>query len=441
MGPWGRCAGPYHSAVDERQEHRPPGSREEAQLTALRTLLGRIAANPFQAPRLAAAGLGPERLPDLDAWRGLAPTRKEELAADQAAVPPYGTNLSEPLERYVRVHQTSSTTGRPLRWLDTAEDWAWMRRGWRRVLEAAGIGPADRALFAFSFGPFIGFWLGFEAAQDLGCLTLPGGALDSRGRLELMRAQRVTVLGCTPTYALRLGEVAREAGLGPDELPVRALVVAGEPGGCVPATRARLEQLWNGARVFDHYGMTEVGPVSHQVPDEPGRVVLDEDHYLCELLEPDGDEPVEPDGERLAELVLTPLGRSGMPVLRYRTGDLVVAEARTGDGAPLTLRGGIRTRASQRVVVRGVNLYPSAFEEVLRRAGGVAEYRVEIDRRGSMAEARVEVELEPGRPPGDLARLEEALRDAFHLRVPVHAAAAPLPRFELKARRWVVLEP
>lgn len=413
---------------------------EQAQLLQLRSLIASMRDNTFWSQRLEDAvlsGSGPieplelQRIPLLG---------KEELARDQETLPPHGTNLSFDLQHYVRLHRTSSTTGTPLSWLDTEEDWAWMRRGWERVLRAAGVGASDRALFAFSFGPFIGFWLGFEAAQQLGALVLPGGAMDSIARLELMRQNRVTVLGCTPTYALRLGEVARERGLSPEDLPVRVIVVAGEPGGCVPAVRRRLAELWPGARVLDHYGMTEVGPVSYQLPAEPDRVVLNEEHYLCEFVEPESGEPIEPDGERLAELVLTPLGRRGMPVLRYRTGDLVQPDPRPGDGSFQTLRGGIRTRSSQMVVVRGVNLYPGAFEQVLRNLGGIAEYQVTLDLRSSMAEASVEVELEEGARGSHLARIEEALKEAFHLRIPVHEAPTGLPRFELKARRWNVLE-
>ena len=353
------------------------------QLERLNMLLTELRSNPFWAPRIEAAGLtGGAR--DLEEFRARMPLLdKSELAADQDSAPPYGTNLTYPVADYVRCHQTSSTTGAPLRWLDTARDWDFMVERWVEVFEAAHLSPDDRFFFAFSFGPFIGFWLGFEAAQRLGCLAIPGGAMDSRQRLIVMAANEVTALGCTPTYALRLGEVARDEGLAVPSL--RTIVVGGEPGASLPAVRARLADLWPGVTLHDHHGMTEVGACTFQTADEPDVLHVMETGFLAEVIDPDED--------GIGELVLTTLQRTGRPVLRYRTRDLVRAGG--FDPAPrpyLRLEGGIRARADQMVVVRGVNIYPTAIDELVRRVEGVAEYRVEVDRSAALTELRLVIE-------------------------------------------------
>ena len=166
--------------------------------------------NPFYRSKWAAAGVGaPREHGAWDAFRRLPFTTKAELVTDQEAAPPFGTDLTYPLDRYLRLHQTSGTTGRPLRWLDTAESWDWWLRCWTFVYRAAGVGAGDRIYFAFSFGPFIGFWAGFDAVRRIGALAIPGGGLDTPLRIRALMEAQATVLVCTPSYALRLAEVAR----------------------------------------------------------------------------------------------------------------------------------------------------------------------------------------------------------------------------------------
>lgn len=401
-----------------------------------------------------------DRLPDTDppedpqaAWRWLETlpfTTKTDLISDQQAYPPFGRNRSEPLHRYVRYSQTSATTGTPLRWLDTARDWARMGLAWQHIFHMAGVAAGDRVFFAFSFGPFLGFWTAFDAAANLGALAIPGGGLSSQGRLRTIVDTGTTVLCCTPTYAIRLGEAAAEAGIDPGKLPVRAIVVAGEPGGSIPAVYSHIETLWPGARVYDHHGMTEVGPVSYECPAERGRLHVMESAFWPEVVTPDGGKRLDVPGT--GELVLTTLGRSGSPLLRYRTGDLVEVPAPpTPDriagcacgSVELTLLGGILGRADDMVSVRGVNIYPGAIERLVRGHGGVAEYRVEIWRERGMSEMRLLIEplAEVGDVMGLVERLSQEVRGRLSLRVPVVAVGeGTLPRFEMKARRWVRLE-
>jgi phenylacetate-CoA ligase len=406
------------------------------QLAQLRRLLRAILpGNAFYRKKY--AGLDTE-VASLEDFAARFPfTTKQELAEDQSSNPPFGTNLTYPAASFTRFHQTSGTSRRPLRWLDTPASWGCMVVNWMEIYQAAGVGAADRVYFAFSFGPFIGFWLAFEAAQQLGCLCIPGGGLSTQGRLRAILDNRATVLCCTPSYAARLAETGAQEKLDLKGGAVRVIIVAGEPGGSVPATRRRLEELWPGARIFDHHGMTETGPVSHECPSQPGRLHILERAYLPEIIAADG--RAAGAGET-GELVLTTLGRTGSPLLRYRTGDLARADGPCPCGRPeMALAGGLLGRTDDMVIIRGVNIYPTAVEEVLRGFPEIAEYQVEVSRCRSLLEMSVRIEpLNGGAEAGTLAgRVQEALHGVFNLRVPVALApAGSLPRFEMKARRW-----
>jgi phenylacetate-CoA ligase len=413
---------------------------ESQQLELLRGLVTElIPGNKFYTRKLESAGVGFDvaSLADFSARFPL--TTKAELVADQQMQPPYGTNLTYPLNCYTRYHQTSGTSGMPLRWLDTNESWAAMTESWAEVFRAAGVMAGDRVMFAFSFGPFLGFWLAFAAAEKLGCLSLPGGGLSSVARLRMMRDNQANILCCTPTYALRLAEVAATERIDTTTLGVKTIIVAGEPGGSIPATRAKLESVWPGARVFDHHGMTEVGPVTYECPQQPGVLHVIESAYFAEVIDPNTGQPATE-----GELILTTLTRTGSPLLRYRTGDLVKcehgeAECECGRAA-LRLPGGIIGRVDDMVIVRGVNIYPAAVEEILRRFPDVAEYQVHVTKAVAMAELRLEVEPRDqcADVRGLIAGVRQALEAAFHLRIPVEAVApGALPRFEMKARRWL----
>ena len=409
---------------------------EAIQNERLRQLLAEVLPrNAFYAERFAAAGLGPHDVHSVADLQRLPCTTKDELIADQQAHPPYGTTLTYPLDHYCRLHQTSGTSGRPLRWLDTPQSWRWMLGCWEQIFRIVGVGPGDRLFFPFSFGPFLGFWTAYEAASQNGLWCLPGGGMSSAARLHFLRDHAATVVLCTPTYALHLAEIATREGVDLAASPVRAVIVAGEPGGSILPVRARIEAGW-GARVFDHSGMTEIGPAAIECPDNPvGLHVLERD-YLAEVVDPATLHPVAP-GET-GELVLTNLGRHGSPLIRYRTGDLVRVDP---EPCPcgrsfLRLAGGVLGRADDMIHLRGNNLHPAALEAVLRRVDGVAEYRVEVDRSSALAVLRVEVEPVPN-AAGDVAeRVDRAIRDALLFRAEVRAVApGTLPRYEMKARR------
>ena len=432
---------------------KPPPDRisiRASQLVHLRALIAALAkSNPFYGPMLATAQLD-DRVESLEQFTQRMPvTTKAQIVADQQAHPPYGTNLTFPFEQYSRFSQTSATSGVPMRWLDTPQSWSWMLDNWAQVYESCGITERDRIFFAFSFGPFLGFWTAFEAASRLGCLCIPGGGMSSASRLAAILDNEATVLCCTPTYAIHLGRVALEEEIDLHHSKIRTIVVAGEPGGSIDATRTAIEQLWPGAGVFDHHGMTEVGPVSYQCPARPGVLHIIEPAYLAEVVDPAsfetdraGSGSVEAGDS--GELILTTVGRTACPLLRYRTGDIVRrgADDRCACGRSLTsLEGGILGRADDMVFVRGVNIFPSGVDQVIRARSGVAEYRVEVQRGDGLTELHIEVEAEATCP--DVAtlcrRLERDLQDTFQIRVPVTPIEAGLlPRFEMKARRWVL---
>jgi phenylacetate-CoA ligase len=365
------------------------------------------------------------RLHDVSGWddfERLPLTSKDELVADQRANPPFGTVLTGPVERYVRLHQTSGSSGaRPLRWLDDRESWAWWRRTWaEHVYRSAGVTEADRVFLAFSFGPFIGFWSAFGGAEEVGALAISGGAMTTEQRVRTLVDVGATVLCCTPTYALRMAEVAREIGVDLAGSPLRVAVHAGEPGASIPSTRDAIERAL-GVRCFDHTGMTELGPTGVSCTQRDG-VHLIESEFIFE----------EVDGE----LVATNLGRWGSPLIRYRTGDRAqLSREPCSCGSPFVkVVGGLRGRMDDMFTVRGVNLYPSQVEDIVRRHPGVVEFVIEQRRVRHMDEVTLLVECADGSP--SLDRLVGDLRQALGVRIDCRQVpAGTLPRAELKAQR------
>ena len=417
---------------------------EALQQASLRHLLvDFLPKSEFYAAKL--AGINTASIKSAVGLKGLPFTTKTELLADQETHPPYGRNLTQALAHYSRIHQTSGTAGKPLRWLDTPSNWKWMLDCWELLYRIARVQQDDRLFFAFSFGPFLGFWTAFEAASREGYFCLPAGGMSSRARLQLLLENKATIVLCTPTYALRLAEVAREEKIDLASSSVRMLIVAGEPGGSIPATRARIESAW-GARVLDHSGLTEVGPVAIECPENPVGLHILESEYIAEVLsfsrDPQGSEHATPTprGE-LGELILTNLGRTDSPLLRYRTGDLVRI-----DPAPcpcgrslLRLAGGIFGRADDMISIRGNNFYPTALEAIIRGVPEVAEYRVEVDRTGSLARLLIEVEATPEASlPEVVNQVARLIDQELLFKAEVRGVTSgSLPRFEMKSRRVV----
>jgi phenylacetate-CoA ligase len=379
-----------------------------------------------------------DRLKHADRFQDIPFTTKQQLVEDQANHPPFGTNLTFPVENYTRIHQTSGTAGRPILWLDTPESWDWWLRCWAEVFKGAGVGRGDRVYVAFSFGPFIGFWTAFEAAQRIGLMSISGGGQSTEQRLQSILHRDATVLVCTPTYALRLADAAREQGIDMSRSAIRTTIHAGEPGASITETRKRIQESF-GAKTFDHVGMTEMGAYGFECEEQSG-LHINEDEFIAEMIDPATEAEIE-DGQK-GELVLTNLGRVGMPLIRYRTGDLGVISrepcACGRRGARLV--GGVLGRADDMITIRGINVFPSAVENIVRRYPEIVEFAIEVYRHREMHELRLKVEI-TGAPNGVIDRLAQAFSNDLRIRASIeHVADGSLPRFELKSRRLQFIE-
>ena len=411
---------------------------EKEQFKRLRRMLQSVlASNQFYRKKLLLQGL--TEAGSLDELAQLPFTTKGELVEDQSNYPPYGTDLTFPVDKYIRIHQTSGTTGKPMYWLDTEESWNWWAECWKIIFEAAGVNTGDRIYFAFSFGPFIGFWAGWEGARKVGALAISGAAQSTAQRLKSIVDCGATVLVCTPTYALHMASEARKAGIDlAKDCAIKTTIHAGEPGASIPSTKKLIEESW-GAKCYDHAGATEVGAFGFECQTQPGGIHVNEDEFIAEVIDPATQQPVEPGSE--GELVITNLGRLGSPVMRYRTGDLVQTSTRhCACGRPfILLDGGVLGRADDMTIVRGVNVFPSAVENVLREFSEIEEFRVEVSAQNTMQEIKLILEPHPNESAvHELAeRVGQRVRERIGLRPQVETVApGSLPRFELKAKRF-----
>ena len=421
-------------------ETMPRKALEALQLTKLRSMLQQIyGPNRFYTEKLDAAGIHPESIKTLDDLKRLPLTSKSELVQAQSDALPLGSNATFEESAYSRFHQTSGTTGTPLRVLDTPESWDWWGRCWGHVLAGAGLTENDRLFVPFSFGPFIGFWAAVEGARKINALMIPGGGRDSLQRLHLMKELGVTAMCCTPTYALRLAEVARESAFDLSEIPLRTLIHAGEPGANVPATKARIESVWN-AKCFDHAGASEIGAHSFECEVQPNGTHVTESEFIVEVLNPETQEAV-PEGEQ-GELIITNLGRIGYPVIRYRSGDLVVLNQQTCACGRSFARfeGGVLGRADDMVVVRGINVFPSAVENLVRQCEAVEEFRITVSTNREMGNLAIELDLSKNANPESARKtVDQAIQNELSLRPEITVVpSGSLPRFEMKAKRFHV---
>jgi len=421
-------------------ETMPRKALEELQIEKLRSMLKQIyGRNRFYTDKLDAAGIHPESIKTLDDLKRLPLTSKSELVQAQSDALPLGSNATFEESAYSRFHQTSGTTGTPLRVLDTPESWDWWGRCWGHVLAGAGLTENDRLFVPFSFGPFIGFWAAVEGARKINALMIPGGGRDSLQRLHLMKELGVTAMCCTPTYALRLAEVARESGFDLSQIPLRTLIHAGEPGANVPATKARIESVWN-AKCFDHAGASEIGAHSFECEVQPNGTHVTESEFIVEVLNPETQEAV-PEGEQ-GELIITNLGRIGYPVIRYRSGDLVVLNQQTcACGRSFgRFEGGVLGRADDMVVVRGINVFPSAVENLVRQCEAVEEFRITVSTNREMGNLAIELDLSKNANPESARKtVDQAIQNELSLRPEISVVpSGSLPRFEMKAKRFHV---
>ncbi|MGI9519379.1 MAG: phenylacetate--CoA ligase family protein, partial [Pirellulaceae bacterium] len=288
-----------------------------------------------------------------------------------------------------------------------------------------------RVLMAFSFGPFIGFWSAYDAVIHRQALVAPAGALSTLARIELLRTIEATAVFCTPSYALHMAEVAADNQTNLADSTVEKIVVAGEPGGSVPELRQRIEAAWN-ARVVDHAGASEVGPWGFADPNGNG-IYVNESEFIAEFFSLQSGEPAG-EGEP-SELVLTALGREGSPVIRYRTGDLVKPTWNDPQACSFVLlEGGVLGRVDDMMIIRGVNIFPSSVEQILRSFPEIIEYRMTAFKQGEMDALKIDIEDRLDKPD----RVARELQLKLGLKIEVECVpAGSLPRFELKGQRFI----
>lgn len=427
-----------------RTETMPRPELEKLQLAKLRQLVNTAYRNsPFWRKKLDESGVAPDSIKSLEDIKRIPYLTRDELNQSQLSQPLFGDIMSINTADAVRYHQTSGSSGKvPLRILDTWRDWEWVSEAWCYGMYGFGVRETDVVYLAYGYGTFIGFWGAHYAAEKIGALTIPSGGLTSEERVQRIINLGVTVLVCTPTYAIRLAQVAAEMGIDlARESQVRLTIHAGEPGPSIPATKKMLETAW-GAKAGDFPGMSETGgSTAYECSEQCGGLHIPEDHYIQEVIDPDTGEPLGY-GQR-GELVLTSLGRMALPLIRYRTGDLVerVESSFCSCGRTFDLyRGGILGRADDMKIVRGVNIFPSALENIIREFNEIEEFQIIIYKEKDIDQVMVKVEpkpdLDPNTYPGLKANIADQLNRAHRLSFNVRIVdTGTLPRFELKARR------
>ncbi len=441
----------YAEFWNPKNETMPRDQLQALQLLKLRRLCEWAYANvPFHRRRFDAAGFKPEQLETLDDIRRIPYMTREEWMEAQLEKPMFGDLLATEQTNAIRYHLTSGTTGRtPIRVLDSMKDWDWIAEMWCYGLWGFGVRPEDTVYFAFGYGSFIGFWGAHYCCEKLGALVIPGGAQTTEARVKQIVEMGATVVCSTPTYALTLWQRARELGIDlAKEGKVNKIILSGEPAGSIPAVKRQLEDAW-GAKCGDTAGMTELGTIMiFECSHQPGGTHIIEDHFIEEVIHPDTEEPAGY-GE-LGERVVTSFGRGFIPVIRYRTKDMVLKVPASACDCGRTYdlyEGGIRGRWDDMKLIRGTNVYPRAVEAIIREYPAIDEFQIYIWRKDDLLdEITIKLDVKPGfenewpdlqvKLAKDLAQAHEGLR--FNIE---RVDYGTLPRFELKAKRLVDARP
>lgn len=405
--------------------------------------------SPMYRAKLDAAKLRPADVRSVDDLWKLPILQKQEFVDSQVAHPPWGAYSPIDGERWARDGWILFTTGgttaapRPFRMTRFDRDmaaWVFARGFW-----AMGVRPGDVGVFVFNYGAHIFFWEAQYGLNQIGCPVIPLGGADLQRRIDFQRRFRPTVLGTTASFALFLGETMKRQGFDPRESGVRVIFSGAEPGGCIPATKQRVEALW-GATLHEWFGATEIGPSAHSCRFEAGQQELPmnihfmEDCYIPEVVHPETLEPVA-EGED-GVLVMSGLYAEGTPFPRYLLGDYCrVTTAPCGCGRT-TMRaiGGMCGRMDDMLSLRGVHVYPTAIEEVVRGVPDITEaYEVVIHQQGGqdavtvICEPRLEIPQEQWDGVGE--RVVRAVSSALEVRVAVDLRPYGTVTREFKAKR------
>jgi phenylacetate-CoA ligase len=414
---------------DEQRETMPPAwtRRLEEELLADQVAWCYERA-PFYRRKLAEGGVRPDQILMARDLRHIPFTTKEELRASQEAEPPLGDFACADALDVVRVHLTSGTTGKPLVLGYTPKDLRTSARIGARAFWAAGARPDDSVLHCLNYSFYTGGLVDHDSLEETGATMVPVGLGQSVRLLELWDDLRPTAMFSTLTYPLYLAEVAQEHGQDPRALGLRRLIVAGEPGGQLAGTRRRLEDLW-AATMTDTYGLSDVwGTFAAECDERGGLHFCGQDGVVVELIDPASEEPVEIEPGATGELVFTHIAREATPVLRFRSRDLAEILGVECPCGRTGFRFRVAGRSDDMFRVRGVNVFPSSLEDLLRERG-LDRFAVVLDR--FPVEPPVEILVEG--VAGQEDDLSEAVKARFGFTCTIRAAT--LPRTETKAKR------
>ncbi|MGB9627100.1 MAG: phenylacetate--CoA ligase family protein [Thermodesulfobacteriota bacterium] len=381
----------------------------------------------------------PEEITSMDDLKKIPLTEKEEMRRYQEMDPfPYGGLLGRKIEEVTTFRQTSGTTGKPIYVPETYESWQWRIEAWCHILYMAGFRPHHRVFLPFVYNVYVAFWEGHYASEKVGCELVPGGGLDTRGRIHKILEVKANAMMNTPTYGLHIAEEAKAMGIDPASLGIERMLCAGEP--MPSSTRARLEELFN-CHVFDHIGGTEPCAWAGMCETKEGMHII-EPFFLVEILDRETLSREVEEGE-IGVAVVTPLGRRSFPLIRFNTKDLVIKAKR---GCPC----GRTSKKIKEVVgriddlrkIRGVLFSPKTVEEVLRKDfQEIEEFEIIVERRGLMDVVTLRAEPNPKLTVSAIeqtkTRLQEALKIATNLTFNViMEPPGSLPRYMLKAKRF-----
>lgn len=390
------------------------------------------------------AGVRPEDIRTFADIRRVPKVEKSMMRPIQRKDPfPYGDALCVPLDEVTEFRQTSGTTGQPVYQPDTWQDWEWWSDCWAALLWAQGYRPKDRVFFPFGYNVFVAFWTAHYGCEKIGCEVVPGGVLDTKARVLKMQELRATALMATPTYVLGLADTAvAKLGIDPvKDLQINKITCAGEPGGLIPSTKQRMQEIW-GAKVFDHAGATEIGAWGFECEAQSGGLHVNESMFLAELEDLDTGEAITEPGRR-GRLVITTFDRRAQPCIRFDSKDIVeFSDELCACGRTYRLLpGGVVGRADDITKVKGVLLAPSAIEEVVRSIPELGdEYEVIVDKKGDIDHILIKVEVrEQGSEKAKALeeRLQTELRVKTNLGYEIQTYPyGALPRYEVKARRF-----
>ena len=385
------------------------------------------------------ANVKPEDIKTLDDFRVKIPSiDKPDVVKSQTDNPPFGGSIVKGSEEYLTFYfQTSGTTGTPLKEIGYYRDM--LSTGWVFKWWAHGIRPVDSFYFAFPFGTFMAFWCAYYDAVALGAQVVTSGGLTTEQRVRQIQELKPTVLVATPTYAMRIAEVARDMGIDASETSIKFVTSAGEPGYVLPTIREATEKAW-GAKALDLYGLSDLwGSTSWHCPSHPDRLHLTESIAYPMVLDEDGG--MVPEGGK-GEWVLTNYA-TVMPLIKYRTHDIVEWHKESCDcGRTWTwLRDGVLGRTDQMVTIKGTNVYPTAIQTIIGETAGLSENLEIYIVTGPGGDAvNVKVEPAPDVPAEKHDDLKSTLANEFRYKigVAIKVEIVPpksLPRYEVKAKR------